>query len=78
MRCCALICPWKVWISKQATTIKTAPVPMPTYHGEMGLTSNNWEVNDYELNQVIRFLTPDTFGLSGRATLDSNDVLEQY
>ena len=52
----------------------STPVPMPTYHGEMGLT-NNWKVNDYELQpQVIRFLTPDTFGLSGRATLDLNNV----
>jgi len=40
--------------------------------------NNNWEVNDYELQPSDQIPDPDNFGLSSRATHDSNNVLEQY
>jgi hypothetical protein len=51
---------------------------MPTYHGEMRLTSNNWKVNDYELQPSDQIPDPRYFRAIWQSYSWLNNALEQY
>jgi len=59
MRCCALICPWKVDLQTSDHDKNSTSTDAHVSRRDGINNNNNWEVNDYmSSNPVIRFLTP--------------------